>query len=140
MAITITRDGYIKRMPVDTYRVQRRGGRGIVALTKKEEDTVEDIFVATTHHLILFFTNRGNVYRAKAYQAPLASRQARGTPISNIVPLEEGESITAWVPVAGDQGGYLFMVTANGYVKKTALAEYNTSLRSKGSSPSGGGR
>lgn len=133
MAITITRDGYIKRMPVDTYRVQRRGGRGIVALTKKEEDTVEDIFVATTHHLILFFTNKGNVYRAKAYQAPLASRQARGMPISNIVPLEEGESITAWVPVAGyDQGGYLFMVTANGYVKKTALSEYNTHLRSKG--------
>ncbi len=133
MAITITRDGYIKRMPVDTYRVQRRGGRGIVALTKKEEDTVADIFVATTHHLILLFTNRGNVYRAKAYQAPLASRQARGTPISNIVPLEDGESITAWIPVEDyDQGGYLFMVTDQGYVKKTELKEYDTHLRSKG--------
>ncbi len=133
MAITITRDGYIKRMPVDTYRVQRRGGRGILALTKKEEDTVADIFVATTHHLILLFTNRGNVYRAKAYQAPLASRQARGTPISNIVPLEEGESITAWIPVEDyDQGGYLFMVTRQGYVKKTPLKEYDTPLRNKG--------
>ncbi|MGD9497851.1 MAG: DNA gyrase subunit A [Armatimonadota bacterium] len=133
MAITITRDGYIKRMPVDTYRVQRRGGRGIVALTKKEEDTVADIFVATTHHLILLFTNRGNVYRAKAWQAPLASRQARGTPINNIVPLEEGEHITAWVPVRGyDQGGYLLMVTHKGYVKKTQLSEYDTPLRKKG--------
>ncbi|MFO8081222.1 MAG: DNA gyrase subunit A [Armatimonadota bacterium] len=133
MAITITRDGYIKRMPVDTYRVQRRGGRGILALTKKEEDIVADIFVATTHHLVLFFTNRGNVYRCKAYQAPLASRQARGTPIRNIVPLEDGENITAWLPVRDyDQGGYLFMVTDGGYVKKTDLKEYDTHLRSKG--------
>ncbi len=133
MAITITRDGYIKRMPVDTYRVQKRGGRGILALTKKEEDTVADIFVATTHHLILFFTNTGNVYRAKAYQAPLASRQARGTPIRNIVPLEDGENITAWIPVPDyDQGGYLVMVTDRGYVKKTELKEYDTHLRSKG--------
>ncbi len=133
MAITITRDGYIKRMPVDTYRVQRRGGRGIVALTKKEEDTVADIFVATTHHLILFFTNRGNVYRAKAWQAPLASRQARGTAIRNIVPLEDGENITAWIPVRDyDQGGYLAMVTDRGYVKKTALKEYDTHLHNKG--------
>lgn len=133
MAITITRDGYIKRMPVDTYRVQRRGGRGILALTKKEEDTVADIFVATTHHLILFFTNMGNVYRSKAYQAPLASRQARGTPIRNIVPLEDGEKITAWLPVRDyDQGGYLFMVTNQGYVKKTDLTEYDTPLRNKG--------
>ncbi|MCD6360961.1 MAG: DNA gyrase subunit A, partial [Armatimonadetes bacterium] len=111
MAITITRDGYIKRMPVDTYRVQNRGGRGIVALTKKEEDNVQDLFVATTHHLILFFTNTGRIYRAKAYQAPAASRQARGIPLTNIVPLVDGEKITAWLPIKGyDQGGYLFMV------------------------------
>ena len=133
MAISITRDGYIKRMPLDTYRVQRRGGRGIVALTKKEEDNVQDIFVATTHHLILFFTDSGKVYRAKAYQAQMASRQARGTPITNIVPLADRERITAWIPVHGyDQGGYLFMVTKNGYVKKTELAEFDTVLRSKG--------
>jgi len=133
MAISITRDGYIKRMPLDTYRVQQRGGRGIVALTKKEEDNVQDIFVATTHHLILLFTDTGKVYRAKAYQAPLASRQARGIPITNIAPLADRERITAWIPVHGyDQGGYLFMVTKNGYVKKTELAEFDTVLRSKG--------
>ncbi len=133
MAITITRDGYIKRMPVDTYRVQNRGGRGIVALTKKEEDNVQDLFVATTHHLILFFTNTGKIYRAKAYQAPAASRQARGLPLTNIVPLVDGEKITAWLPIRGyDQGGFLFMITKNGYVKKTDLTEYDTILRSKG--------
>jgi len=133
MAVTITRDGYIKRMPVDTYRVQRRGGRGIVALTKKEEDNVQDIFVATTHHLILFFTDTGKIYRAKAYQVPAASRQARGTPMTNIVPLADGEKITAWIPVRGyDQGGYLVMVTKSGYVKKTQLTEFDTVLRAKG--------
>ncbi len=133
MAITITRDGYIKRMPVDTYRVQNRGGRGIVALTKKEEDNVQDLFVATTHHLILFFTNTGKIYRAKAYQAPSASRQARGLPLTNIVPLVDGEKITAWLPIRSyDQGGFLFMITKNGYVKKTDLTEYDTILRSKG--------
>ena len=133
MTVTITRDGYIKRMPVDTYRVQQRGGKGVLALTKKEEDNVQDLFVATTHHLILFFTDTGQIYRAKAYQAPAASRQARGTPLTNIVPLVDGEKITAWLPLTGyDQGGYLFMVTKAGYVKKTSLDEYDTNLRSKG--------
>ncbi len=133
MAITITRDGYIKRMPLDTYRLQRRGGRGIVALSKKEEDSVQDLFVATTHHLLLFFTDQGRVYRTKAYQVPLASRTARGTPIVNIVPIEANENITAWQAVKGyDQGGFLVMVTQKGMVKKTALAEYDTPLRSKG--------
>ena len=133
MTVTITRDGYIKRMPVDTYRVQRRGGKGVLALTKKEEDNVQDLFVATTHHLILFFTDTGYIYRAKAYRAPAASRQARGTPLTNIVPLVDGEKITAWLPITGyDQGGYLFMVTKAGYVKKTSLDEYDTNLHSKG--------
>ncbi len=133
MAITITRDGYIKRMPVDTYRLQKRGGHGIVALTKKEEDNVQDIFVATTHHLILLFTDTGKVYRARAYEAPMASRQARGTPITNIVPLEDHEKITAWIPVHSyDQGGYLFMVTQRGYVKKTPLKEFDTVYRAIG--------
>lgn len=133
MAITITRDGYIKRMPLDTYRLQRRGGRGIVALSKKEEDSVQDLFVATTHHLLLFFTDQGRVYRCKAYQVPLASRTSRGIPIVNIVPLEPGEKITSWLAVRGyDQGGYLVMVTKQGMVKKTALDEYDTPLRTKG--------
>lgn len=133
MAITITRDGYIKRMPLDTYRVQNRGGRGIVALTKKEEDSVRDIFVATTHHLILVFTNQGRVYRLRAYEVPLASRTSRGMPIINLVPLEAGEQVTAWVPVRDfDQGGYLVMVTRQGVIKKTALKQYDTNLRAKG--------
>lgn len=133
MAITITRDGYIKRMPLDTYRLQNRGGRGIVALSKKEEDSVRDIFVATTHHLILVFTNQGRVYQLRAYEVPMASRTARGTPIINLVPLESGEHVTAWVPVHNfDQGGYLVMVTLHGMIKKTALKEYDTNLKSKG--------
>jgi DNA gyrase subunit A len=133
MAITITRDGYIKRMPLDTYRLQNRGGRGVVALSKKEEDSVRDIFVATTHHLIFVFTNQGRVYRLRAYQVPMASRTSRGTPIINLVPLESGEQVTAWVPVRDfAQGGYLVMVTRQGMIKKTALKEYDTNLKAKG--------
>jgi DNA gyrase subunit A len=133
MCVTITRDGYVKRLPVDTYRVQRRGGRGVLALTKKEEDSIQDIFVATTHHLILLVTNRGVIYRLKAYEIPMASRQAKGTPLINLVPLEPGERITAWVPVESfDKGGYLFMVTTQGYLKKTPLKDYDTPLKSRG--------
>ncbi len=133
MTITITRDGYVKRLPLDTYRVQRRGGKGILALSKKEEDSVQDVFVATTHHLLLCFTNQGRVYRLKAYQVPIASRTARGIPIINLVPLESAETITATIPVHNyEQGGYLVMVTKLGKIKKTKLSEYDTSLRSKG--------
>jgi len=133
MCITITRDGYVKRLPLDTYRVQHRGGRGILALTKKEEDIVANVFVCSTHHLLLAFTNKGLVYRARAYQVPLASRTARGTPIVNILPIESDEKITATIPVESyDQGGYLVMVTKQGMIKKTALSAYDTPLRSKG--------
>ncbi len=133
VAITVTRDGYIKRLPVDTYRPQGRGGRGVMALTKKEEDTVMDLFVASTHHHLLCFTNQGMVYRIKAYQVPMASRQARGMPIQNIVPLTDGEEVTEIIAVPSfDVGGYLFMVTTNGVVKKVALEAFDTPLRSKG--------
>jgi len=133
MTITITRDGYVKRLPLDTYRVQRRGGKGILALSKKEEDSVQDVFVASTHHLLLCFTNQGRVYRLKAYQVPIASRTARGIPIINLVPLESQEIITATIPVRDyGQGGYLVMVTKLGKIKKTKLSEYDTPLRSKG--------
>ncbi|MCD6350928.1 MAG: DNA gyrase subunit A, partial [Armatimonadetes bacterium] len=133
VAITVTRDGYIKRLPVDTYRPQGRGGRGIMALTKKEEDTVKDLFVASTHHHLLCFTNLGMVYRIKAYQVPMATRQARGTPIQNIVPLGDGERVTEIIPVPNfDQGGYLFMVTLNGVVKKVELEQFDTPLRARG--------
>jgi DNA gyrase subunit A len=133
MCVTITRDGYIKRLPVSTYRTQRRGGRGILALSKKEEDSIQDIFVATTHHLIFFFTDQGRIYRLKAYQIPMAGRQAKGTPIINMLPLEPQEHITAWIPVESfDKGGFLMMVTRGGYLKKTALQQYDTPLKSKG--------
>ena len=133
MTITITRDGYIKRLPVDTYRLQNRGGKGVVALTKKEEDTVRDVFVATTHHTILCFTDRGMIYQLKAYEAPMASRQSRGMPIINLAPIAQGEAITAMIPIENFKvGGYLVMVTEGGLVKKTELKEYDTHLRAKG--------
>ncbi|MBI3923581.1 MAG: DNA gyrase subunit A, partial [Armatimonadetes bacterium] len=132
MIVTITRDGYIKRLPIDTYRTQGRGGKGVIGLTKKEEDMVEHLFIATTHHMILFFTNAGRVYQLKAYEVPAASRQARGTPIINLIQVERGEQVTATVPVPDwGRGGHLFMCTRNGVVKKTALGEFNTRL-SKG--------
>lgn len=125
--VTITRDGYVKKLPVDTYRTQGRGGRGIVALTKKEEDLVEHLFICTTHHILLFFTNRGRVYQLKAYEVPSASRTSRGTPIVNLLQVEKGEQVTAVLSVDdfGDER-YLFMVTREGTVKKTALADYAT--------------
>ncbi len=133
MTVTITRDGYVKRLPVDTYRVQRRGGKGVLALNKKEEDDVQDLFVASTHDLIICLTDKGRAYQLKAYQVPMASRTARGTPIINLVPVEQDEQITAQIPVHGfQQGGYLLMATEQGMIKKTALEEYDTPLRAKG--------
>ena len=125
--VTITRDGYVKKLPVDTYRTQGRGGRGIVALTKKEEDLVEHLFICTTHHILLFFTNRGRVYQLKAYEVPSASRTSRGTPIVNLLQVEKGEQVTAVLSVDDfSDGRYLFMVTREGTVKKTSLADYWT--------------
>ncbi|HEY3396842.1 MAG TPA: DNA gyrase subunit A [Armatimonadota bacterium] len=133
MTVTITRDGYIKRMPMDTYRVQRRGGKGILALNTKEEDDVQDLFVANTHDLIICLTDKGHAYQLKAWQVPMASRIARGTPIVNLVPVEQDEQITAQIPVRNfAQGGYLVMVTEQGMIKKTALSQYDTALRAKG--------
>ncbi len=130
MVITVTRDGYIKRLPVDTYRVQGRGGRGVIGLTKKEEDIVEHLFVCTTHHTILFFTNRGRAYHLKAYEVPAASRQARGTPIINLLQVERGERATACVSVENFKArGCLFMATKLGVVKKTDLAEFDTNRK-----------
>ena len=127
MIITITRDGYIKRLPSVTYHSQGRGGKGIIALTTKEEDSVAHLFVATTHHHLLFFTNKGKMYRLKAYEVPMASRQARGTAIINLIQIEPGEKVTATVAVKDlREEGYLFMATRKGVVKKTPLAAFNT--------------
>lgn len=127
IAVTLTHQGYIKRMPLNTYKSQRRGGRGITATNPKEEDFVEHLFIATTLNYILFFTDKGRVYSLKAYEIPEASRQARGTAIVNLIPLMPDETIRAVIPIrtfAPDK--YLLMATRRGIVKKTALEEFDT--------------
>ncbi|HOQ27800.1 MAG TPA: DNA gyrase subunit A, partial [Armatimonadota bacterium] len=128
--VTITRDGYIKRVPIDTFRSQHRGGRGVIAANAKEEDSLSQLFIATTHHYVLFFTDKGKVYRLKAYEVPQASRTAMGTAIINLIPIESGERITATVPVRSlEADGYLVMATERGVVKKTRIAEFNTARK-----------
>ncbi len=132
VVVTITRDGYIKKLPKDTYNVQGRGGRGKVGLNKKEEDMIEHLFVCSTHHTLLIFTNRGKVYQLRAFEIPTASRQAKGTPIINLLQVEQGEYVTAALNISDfSDDRFLFMVTKEGTVKKTALSAYDTKL-SKG--------
>lgn len=124
-AITLTHFGYIKRLPADTYRSQRRGGKGISGLSTREDDFVENLFITSTHHYLLFFTNRGKVYRIKAYDIPESSRQAKGMAIVNLLQLDAGESISAVIPIKEySENLYLSMVTKNGLIKKTELMEY----------------
>jgi len=130
MVITMTRDGYIKRLPLDTYRVQGRGGKGVIGLNRKEEDVVDHLFVASTHTTIMFFTNRGKVYRLRGHEIPLASRQARGTAVINLIQIESTERVTAVRAVKEfSEDRYLFMATRKGVVKKTRLSEYDTRLK-----------
>jgi len=130
MAITITNSGYIKRLPLQTYKLQHRGGKGIIATTTKDEDIVKDIFVASTHSCILFFTNKGKVHWIKVYNLPEASRQARGKAIVNLLELGNDETVTALVPVKNfDNEHYLIMSTKNGTVKKTELMAYSNPRR-----------
>ena len=130
VVITITHQGYIKRLNIDTYRSQKRGGRGITGMGTKEEDFVMHLFVATTHHNILFFTNRGRVYRMKAYEIAEASRTAKGTAIVNLLPVESDEKITAVIAIKEFvERRYLFMATSKGIVKKTELTEYDTARK-----------
>ena len=124
--ITLTHSGYTKRVPVDTYKSQHRGGRGIAGLTTREEDFVEHIFTTSTHNTILFFTTRGVVYRLKGYQIPEAGRQAKGTAIVNLLPLEPDEKITAMIPISEfEEGKYLTFITKMGTIKKTDLMDYS---------------
>lgn len=126
IVVTLTHSGYTKRVPVDTYKSQHRGGRGITGLTTREEDFVEHIFTTSTHNTILFFTTRGIVYRLKGYQIPEGGRQAKGTAIVNLLPLEAGEKITAMMPVSDfEEGKFLTFVTKNGTIKKTDLMDYS---------------
>jgi DNA gyrase subunit A len=124
--ITITHSGYIKRQLLQTYRQQRRGGKGIIATTTKEEDFVSDIFIASTHSYILLFTNKGRVHWLKVYNIPEASRQAKGKAIVNLLNLKSDEKVTAYVPVKNfDSNHFLIMATKNGTIKKTNLAAYS---------------
>lgn len=130
VVITITNQGYIKRIPLDTYRSQRRGGRGVTAMGTKTEDFVHHLFITTTHHFFLFFTNQGKVYRLKVHEIPEAGRQAKGTAAVNLLFIGNEERITTVIPVREfDPDQYLFMVTRSGMVKKTSLNEYDTSRR-----------
>ncbi len=130
VVITLTHFGYIKRLPSDTYRSQKRGGKGISALSTRKDDFVEHLFMTSTHHYLLFLTNKGKVYRLKAFEIPEASRQAKGTAIVNILQLDPGESITTVIPIKEfEKDHYLIMATRSGMVKKTELIEYDTSRR-----------
>lgn len=125
--VAFTHFGYIKRMPVDTYKSQKRGGKGITGISTREEDFVKQIFTASTHDTLLFFSNKGKLYRLRGYEIPEAGRTARGTAIVNLLSLDSGEKISAVIPISNfAEGKYLLMSTKNGLIKKTALTEYNT--------------
>ncbi|MBT9172469.1 MAG: DNA gyrase subunit A [Syntrophomonadaceae bacterium] len=127
MVVTLTKSGYIKRLPVTTYRVQRRGGRGVTGMQTRSDDFVERLFIASTHDYLCCVTNRGRMYRLKVHEIPEAGRQARGTAIINLLPVEAGEQVTAVIPVRDfEEGLYLFMATRQGQVKKTPLVEFAT--------------
>ena len=128
--IALTHFGYIKRMPVDTYKSQKRGGKGITGIATREEDFVKQIFTASTHDTILFFSNKGKLYRLRGYEVPEAGRTARGTAIVNLLSLDPGEKISAVIPIQNfAEGKYLLFATKNGIIKKTPLAEYNSARK-----------
>jgi DNA gyrase subunit A len=133
MVIAITRSGYIKRLPVDTYKEQKRGGIGVMGMDLKEDDYIEHLFVASTHDYVLFFTSVGKVYRLKVHELPLGSRQAKGRAIVNLLPFRQGEQVRAVIQTRNfEEAEYLLFATKNGVVKKTKLAEYNTPLKADG--------
>jgi DNA gyrase subunit A len=133
MVIAITRSGYIKRLPVTTYREQRRGGIGVMGMELKEDDYIEHLFVASTHDYILFFTNVGKVYRLKVHELPLGSRQSRGRAIVNLLPFRQDEQVRAVIQTRSfEEARYLVFATKKGIVKKTELAAYNTPLKADG--------
>ena len=132
MVVTITRSGYIKRLPVATYRQQKRGGKGMSGVKLKENDFVEQLFIASTHDYMLFFTNKGKVYRQKVHQIPLGSRQAKGTPVVNLLPIEDDEKVATVINTRDFPADeYLLFATAHGMIKKTAFDAYKN-VRSNG--------
>ena len=130
MVVTVTHSGYVKRLPVATYRSQKRGGKGIQGLSLKDNDFVEDLFVASTHDYVMFFTNKGRVYRVKVHELPIGSRHARGSALVNVLPLDEGEKPTAVITTREfPSDEYLMFATKRGMVKKTAMSDYDKSRR-----------
>jgi DNA gyrase subunit A len=129
--ITLSRQNYIKRMPIDTYRSQRRGGRGVTGMGTKDEDFVEQLFITTTHHKLLFFTSRGKVHKLKAFEIPEAgTRASKGLAIVNLLQIEKDEKITAVIPVREfSEDRFLFMATKRGIVKKSKLLEFSTNRK-----------
>ena len=128
--VALTHFGYIKRMPIDTYKSQRRGGKGITGIATREEDFVKQIFTASTHDTILFFTNKGKLYKLRGFEIPEAGRTAKGTAIVNLLSLDPGEKVSAVIPIQNfAEGKYLLMATKHGLIKKTALTEYNSSRK-----------
>jgi DNA gyrase subunit A len=133
MVISITHSGYIKSLPLSTYRQQRRGGVGVTGMDMKEDDYIEHLFVSSTHDYLLFFTNRGKVYRLKVYELPEASRTSRGRALVNLLPLREGERVQSVLATRDfGEGKYLVFATRNGMVKKTEFAAYNTPIKADG--------
>ena len=128
--IALTHFGYIKRMPIDTYKSQKRGGKGITGITTKEDDFVKQIFTASTHDTILFFSNKGKLYKLKGYEIPESGRTAKGTAIVNLLSLDAGEKVSTIIPIQNfAEGKYLLFATKNGLIKKTALTEYNSARK-----------
>jgi DNA gyrase subunit A len=133
MVISITRSGYIKSLPLATYRQQKRGGVGVIGMDMKDDDYIEHLFVCSTHDYLLFFTNRGKVYRQKVYELPQGSRGGKGRALVNVLPLREGEFVRAVISTRDfSEGRYLVFGTRNGLVKKTELGAYNTPIKADG--------
>ncbi|MFY0546036.1 DNA gyrase subunit A [Brevibacillus sp. H7] len=130
VVITLTHEGYVKRLPVSTYRAQKRGGRGIQGIGTKDDDFVEHLYITNSHDYIMFFTNKGKVYRLKGYEIPDLSRTAKGTPIINLIQIEKGERVSAVIPVKEFQDdAYLFFATKKGIIKKTNLSSFENIRR-----------
>ena len=133
MVISITASGYVKRLPVSTYRTQHRGGIGVMGMDLKEGDYIEHLFITTTHHFLLFITSRGKIYRQKVHELPLGSRQSKGRHVANLLPLAQGEKIKAVIATKDyTDAKYLVFATKKGIVKKTRFLDYATTLKADG--------
>src|SRR3989338_7553942 len=129
VVVTVTSSGYVKRLPLDTYKTQKRGGKGVIATGMKDEDFVERLYINSTHDYLLIFTDKGQVYWLKVYQIPEGSRQSKGKHIANLLEMQTDERINAIIPVGDFHEGYLFMATKQGTVKKTELQEFSNPRR-----------